>query len=110
MTDEPTDQNVFPLHADWEAIPEEIDWDADEETIREQVYAHSSIHDMDEVMAQLIEAVRLLSLWAADHPDHKQVGQWAQELLVAALYVANEYSYKADEHMQLLQQLLDQQS
>jgi hypothetical protein len=61
-------------------------------------YEHEepNLTNMDDATAQLIDRVQKIEEWVDENPEHEKVRQWSRDILVAALYIENEYAYKSD--------------
>lgn len=55
-----------------------------------------NLTNMDDATAQLIDRVQKLEKWVDENSEHEEVRQWSRDILVAVLYIENEYAYKSD--------------
>ncbi|RJT07511.1 hypothetical protein [Halococcus sp. IIIV-5B] len=61
-------------------------------------YEHEepNLTNMDDATAQLIDRVQKIEEWVDENPEHEEIRQWSRDILVATLYIENEYTYKSD--------------
>ena len=67
---------------------DDLHWDDEHE--------EPNLTNMDDATAQIIDRIQKLERWVDENPEHDEVRQWSRDILVAALYIENEYTYKSD--------------
>lgn len=67
---------------------DDLHWDDEHE--------EPNLTNMDDATAQLIDRVQKIEEWVNENPQHEEVREWSRDILVAALYIENEYTYKSD--------------
>ena len=74
----------------------DFDEDSGDDLHSDYEYEEPNLTNMDDATAQLIDRVQKIEEWVDENPEHEEVRQWSRDILVAALYIENEYAYKSD--------------